>query len=389
MKNIIGFIVAGILGGLIVLGGLKYLDKPETSGVEIPQNVDIKNANYSPTSLPFDFVEAAERAMPCVVHIKAAESDSKVRQRFREYEQYRRRADPFELFFGNPIRRPRGKQQGFGSGVIISTDGYIVTNNHVIDFADEIEVTLHDNRKFKANLIGRDEKTDLALLKLKGDNFPAIELGNSDEVKVGQWVVAVGNPFNLTSTVTAGIVSAKGRSNIIATEDAIEDFIQTDAVVNSGNSGGALVDAAGKLIGINTAIATPDGVYAGYSFAIPSVLVSDIIKEIKENFDKHGSSYSTKTKGYLGASVEEIDEQLYRVYNLAKREGLIITEIENAGPAKLAGIRLKDIIIAINNTPVLTQRDMQNEMKKYGAGEKITFIINRDGDLYKVAVTLK
>ncbi|MCY7330395.1 MAG: trypsin-like peptidase domain-containing protein, partial [Saprospiraceae bacterium] len=256
MNKFFSTLLAGAAGGLITLGVGKLLDQPRIAETGMPAVA--RQVNYGGGPVAFDFIKAAEKSMPAVVHIKASESEKAAVERLRG----QRYTDPFQFFFGQGQyeQQPRS---GTGSGVIYSADGYIITNNHVVEFADEFQVTLHDNREFKARLIGRDESTDMAIIKIDATNLPVIEIGNSDEVRVGEWVLAVGNPFDLTSTVTAGIVSAKSRDIHILkgtrNNSPIESFIQTDAAVNPGNSGGALVDVEGRLIGINSAIATPTG----------------------------------------------------------------------------------------------------------------------------------
>jgi len=261
MKNLISLIIAGVLGGMIALGGSYLMNSQNSSSkynIEAPRALEVNQVNVRKgANIPFDFTEAAEKVTPVVVHISAVEGSSVSQQRQQDN-------DPFRGFFGDSFSQPK---RGTGSGVIISEDGYIVTNNHVVEFADEIEVTLSNNKQYQAVVIGTDPGTDLAVLKIEEQGLPTLNYANSDKAKIGQWVLAVGNPLELTSTVTAGIISAKGRDiDIIPGGGAIESFIQTDAAVNPGNSGGALVDAQGKLLGINTAIATRTGYFSGYSF---------------------------------------------------------------------------------------------------------------------------
>lgn len=270
MHKIWSTLLSGAVGGLVVFAAVKFTDKPKENLAPESQQY-ARQVNYSGAPVPFDFTKAAEKSMSAVVHIKATESPESAMQRMRNQRQ----TNPFEYFFGQSFGYEQEPRSGTGSGVIYTEDGYIITNNHVVEFADEYVVTLHDNREFKARLVGRDPDTDMAVIKIEANSLPFIEIGNSDDVRVGEWALAVGNPFDLTSTVTAGIISAKGRDiHIIKGLKAIESFIQTDAAVNPGNSGGALVDVNGKLIGINSAIATPTGVFAGYSFAIPVNLVN-------------------------------------------------------------------------------------------------------------------
>ena len=263
MKGFIKYLIAGMFGGLIVLGGFSYLNKQDKSEINYAMPVNLDKENVLSSSFPDDFVLASEKSMKVVVHIRAEESELMAQQRYQEERKNRR--SPFddffslEDFFGGNIMRPFYQQRGSGSGVIISDDGYIVTNNHVVGFADEIKVTLHDKRQYKARKIGTDPSSDLAVIKIEENDLPTLKLANSDKARVGEWVLAVGNPFDyLTSTVTAGIISAKGRDiDIIKENKSIEEFIQTDAAINPGNSGGALVNSKGELVGINTAIATP------------------------------------------------------------------------------------------------------------------------------------
>ena len=280
MKQFFSLLVAGLIGGAATVGGLKYYEEknnPKESLVKTEMPV-AKQVSYAPVNVPFDFTLAASKSLEAVVHIKAAESrESAYNRQLQE-----QRNDPFSFFFSQ-----RGPAQGSGSGVIISEDGYIVTNNHVVSFADELEVTLHDGRTFMAKKVGTYPKADVAVIKIIADDLHPITYGNSDDVKVGEWALAVGNPFDLTSTVTAGIISAKGRSiDVIHEKDAVENFIQTDAAVNPGNSGGALVDVNGNLIGINSAIASPTGTYAGYAFAIPVNQIIPIVENIMKNNQK-------------------------------------------------------------------------------------------------------
>jgi len=297
MKNILSLILAGIVGGCTVIGINHFLPKEEVVVYNQSPRAAFVGQESIGTSVaePFDFVRASEHATEVVVHIMAEESLASARK--RQEESRRSRRSPFDDFFGGDFFgndffgqdyfRGNGQKNGSGSGVIFSKDGYIVTNNHVVGFADNILVTLQDGREVKATKIGTDPSTDLAVIKIDVDgNLPTLDFANSDDVKVGEWVLAVGNPFSyLTSTVTAGIISAKGRDlDMISEDKSIEEFLQTDAVVNPGNSGGALVSTEGKLLGINTAIATPTGVYAGYSFAIPSNLVKRIVFDIIEEY---------------------------------------------------------------------------------------------------------
>jgi Do/DeqQ family serine protease len=373
-------LLAGAMGGLVTFGAIKLMEKPQNlqdaNGVPAPA----KQVNYDYDAPPaaFDFTRAAERAMPSVVHIKVMESRQNAVQRQRE-------SNPFRFFFGDDFfnmddyARPRS---GSGSGVIYSSDGYILTNNHVVEFADEFEVTLHDNREFRARLIGADPSTDMAVLKIDATNLPAIELGNSDDVRVGEWVLAVGNPFDLTSTVTAGIISAKSRDiNIIRKGAPIESFIQTDAAVNPGNSGGALVDVSGRLIGINSAIATPTGVFAGYSFAIPVNLAVRIADDLIK--------YGKFKRAYLGVDIATMDSNLAKDLNIKYAQGIWVKELDPQGSAARAGIQPNDIITEINGKNVTTVPELQELIGRSKAGETIQLSLMRNGAVKKVSVKLK
>ena len=374
LKNIIPFVISGVMGGIIVLAGMKYTGQEQNEDVKV--NQPVTNVSYAPSaggSVPASFAYAAEKTMPSVVHIRARESE--------QTAQKRRYMSPFgdDFFWG--FGQPRA-QEGTGSGVIISPDGYIVTNNHVVDFADIVEVTLHDERKFKATVVGRDPKSDLAVIKIDEDNLPAIEYGNSDNIRVGEWVLAVGNPFNLNSTVTAGIISAKHRKlDVIPEKDALEAFIQTDAAVNPGNSGGALVDPEGKLIGLNSAIASPTGSYAGYSFAIPVNLLRRIVDDLIQ--------YGNVKKGTLGVICNDIDDSLVREYDLKVKEGMFVNDVVKGGSAQAAGIMPADVIIAIEGKKIQTFDDLRENVTLAKVGQIINVTVNRKGATKVIPVKLK
>lgn len=380
MKRLVSYLLAGMLGGALVLGGSQMLNKKdaEPAKAERPYYSApvINTSGYSASLMPFDFSVAAEKTLDAVVHIKAGENRDLALKR---YQRERSRRSYFEEFFSSGPRI----RQGSGSGVIISEDGYIVTNNHVIDFADEMEVTLHDGRKFNARKIGLDPKTDLAVIKIDGaTKLKPIEYGDSDEMKVGNWVLAVGNPFDLTSTVTAGIISAKGRDlGIIREDNAIEDFIQTDAAVNVGNSGGALVNLDGKLIGLNTAIATPTGTYAGYSFAIPINLMKDIINELIED-----GAYERPA---LGIVAYEVDAEVARAENFSTDYGVAIAELDRGGSAQLSGLLPRDIIQSINGNKIQKVPELISYIKDKKVGDEIKVGVNRGGQHRDIAVILK
>jgi len=390
MKQFSILLVAAILGGMITIGGGKLLDNQNDSSI----NTHAKTVAYGQEdkaaigiNVPFDFTEAADKAMPVVVQIRAKESEVLAKQR-RDSEQqespFGRMFDDefFSDIFGGRMFGPQLKK-GSGSGVIFSEDGYIVTNNHVVGFADEIEVITFDNKKYDAVKVGTDKSADLAVIKIEAKNLPTLEIADSDKARIGEWVLAVGNPFEyLTSTVTAGIISAKGRDIDIITEDkAIEEFIQTDAAINPGNSGGALVDAKGRLLGINTAIATPTGTFAGYSFAIPMNLVMKTVKDIIENGDIERTS--------LGVSVIEINDDFAKENDLDINRGLFIGEVQNRSSAQFAGIIPNDIIIGVNGKAVETYDELKDELKFTKVGDVLELEIVRNGKQKTIPVRLK
>ncbi|MCS6928778.1 MAG: trypsin-like peptidase domain-containing protein [Saprospiraceae bacterium] len=363
-------LLAGAAGGLVTFGAMHWTQRDtQSKGVEQEPKVISRPVRFEEGSggMAFDFTRAAERSMPAVVHIKASESQQTAIERYK-------RTNPFHFFFGDSFFfedeiRPRS---GTGSGVIYTSDGYILTNNHVIEFADEYTVTLHDGREFKARLVGADASTDMAVLKIDATNLPAIEIGNSDAVRVGEWVLAVGNPFDLTSTVTAGIVSAKSRDiNIIRRGAPIESFIQTDAAVNPGNSGGALVDVQGRLVGINTAIASPTGTFAGYSFAIPV----NLARRIADDLIKYGKY----RRPYLGVDIAPMDNQIANYLGIPFVQGVWVRNLDPKGSAARSGVRPNDVITKVNNRPISSVPELQEIIARSKAGETITLTIVREG----------
>jgi len=369
-------LLAGATGGLVTFGAAKFFEKPQT--VHAGAVPVVRQVNYGGAPVPFDFTKAAEKSMSAVVHIKASESQQLALQRQRE----QRYTDPFEYFFGRSFDMQPQPRSGTGSGVIYTSDGYILTNNHVVEFADEFEVTLHDNREFKARLIGRDENTDMAVIKIDAKELPAIEIGNSDDVRVGEWALAVGNPFDLTSTVTAGIISAKGRDiNIIKGGKAIESFIQTDAAVNPGNSGGALVDVNGRLIGINSAIATPTGVFAGYSFAIPV----NLVKRIADDLIKYGEF----RRPYLGVDIAPMDSYLAGKLGVDYTQGVAVMKVYPDGSAGKSGIKPKDIVTKINGKNVTNTSELIELVSRSKVGESVTLTVVRSGKEEEIPVRLQ
>lgn len=377
MKQLWSIFLAGATGGLVTLGAAKMLENPQTPQFSEQQTYS-KQVNYGGTPISLDFTKAAERTMPGVVHIKASESKEAALQRQRDS----RYSNPFQYFFGDSYGFEQQPRSGTGSGVIYTSDGYIITNNHVVEFADEFEVTMHDNREFRARLVGRDPNTDMAVIKIDATDLPAIELGNSDEVRVGEWVLAVGNPFDLTSTVTAGIVSAKGRDiGIIKGGKPIESFIQTDAAVNPGNSGGALVDVNGKLIGINSAIATPTGVFAGYSFAIPV----NLVKRIADDLVKYGEY----RRAYLGVNVATMDSHVAKDLGIPFVQGVVIASLDPEGSAAQAGVQENDVVTQANGKNVTTTSELMELLGRSKVGETLTLNVIRQGDAREIPVRLK
>lgn len=332
-------------------------------------------ANYMSYEDGDNFVDAAEKTVNTVVHIK-----TEVVSKGNSYYDFF--GSLLEQLYGGPMQMPNNVSVAYGSGVVISPDGYIVTNNHVVEGASKIEVTFNDKHKRTATIIGNDPSTDLALIKVEASDLEYLAFADSDEVKVGEWVLAVGNPFNLTSTVTAGIVSAKARNiNILGDGSSIESFIQTDAAINPGNSGGALVDMDGNLIGINAAIASRTGSYEGYSFAIPS----NIVKKVVEDFLQYGSLQ----RAYLGISIVEITEELAEEKGITEMSGVYIMNVEERGGAKAAGIKEDDILLSVNNIPVNSNSQLIGVIGQYRPGDKVKVKVQRKDEILVKEVTLK
>ena len=377
MKKIVSSIFVACFGGFVALTAAHFLyEKKSANQVTDPDKASLyKLANYtggSVGSTTMDFTMAAEKSVNSVVHIKTIS------------EQVNNLAyDPFaELFFGPQKRQQTFIQQGSGSGVIISEDGYIVTNNHVIANSDKIEVILNDRRTYEAELVGADASTDVALIKIKEKGLPFLSYGNSDAVKVGEWVLAVGNPFNLNSTVTAGIISAKGRNNILnGNQRPIESFIQTDAAVNPGNSGGALVNTEGELVGINTAIASNNGTYQGYSFAVPVNIVKKIVSDLVE--------FGTVQRAYIGVSIQDIDAKFASEKNIKQLKGVYVNGISEGGSAQDAGISEGDLITSIQEIPVASVSELQEQISRYRPGDKISVSVIRNNKELNLPVVLK
>lgn len=367
-KKILGTFLIACLGGAVTLGVFKLVETSPQKTIQEKQNevsfAKVNNLNDVPA---FDFTTPSKAATPAVVHIKTTVDVASSRGGGG--------LDLFEFFgeeFEMPEMHPGG---GSGSGVIMTNDGYIATNNHVIDGASSIEVILQDKRSFSAELIGRDPSTDLALLKIEADELPFLRFGNSDGVQVGEWVLAVGNPFNLTSTVTAGIVSAKGRNiNLLRDRNnqyAIENFIQTDAAVNPGNSGGALVNMKGELIGINTAIATRTGSYSGYSFAVPV----NIVKKVMDDILKYGEVQ----RGFLGIEIRDVNAELAKEKDIKEIKGVYINKVNEGSAADAAGLKDGDIIYKVNDVEVNSSSALQEQVSRYHPGDKVNITVKRNG----------
>lgn len=376
LRNFLIYFIVALMGAAFALGGyMMVFQKPQVALQQSQMKNDTHLTKFANppvirSEVPVDFTTVAEETVNGVVHVKVE-------------VQGQSAADPFyEFFYGNKNRRST-PVLGFGSGVIISDDGYIVTNNHVVEDADKIEVILNDKRTFTAELIGTDPNTDLALLKVKADDLHYIQLGNSDNVKLGQWVLAVGNPFNLTSTVTAGIVSAKGRNLGILGNNRyrIESFIQTDAAVNRGNSGGALVDTEGRLVGINSAIVSATGEYSGNSFAIPVNIVKKVVADLKE--------FGRVQRAVLGVSIQDITSELAEEHGLEKLEGVYIAELTDGGAAESAGIKPGDIILSVSGVDVNSVAELQEEFSKYRPGDEVSVMVKRKGKTKQYDVVLR
>ena len=384
---ILGVALSAVLGGSVAVGSYKLLEDGSIVSTEQQQQYptvrytsDMRSSNVIvPDGL--NFIKAAQVSTPAVVHVMTEYSGRGSSARSGSP------MDPFlREFFGDGFgeRVPRGPQMGSGSGVIIASNGYIVTNNHVIDKADKIEVVMDDKRRMTATLVGTDPTTDIALLKVDAEKLPTVRYGNSDDLQIGEWVLAVGNPMNLTSTVTAGIVSAKGRNIDIlrrGNDMAIESFIQTDAAVNPGNSGGALVNLNGDLVGINTAIASQTGSFAGYSFAVPSAIVSKVVDDLLK--------YGEVQRALLGASIREIDATFAKEQNLKTLNGVYINDVTGNSGAKEAGLKGGDVIIAINGVRVAKSSQLLEQIARYRPGDKVKVDYLRAGKESSANVTLK
>ena len=386
MRNFATLVGAAVLGSAITMGSQQFISaNDESVRVEHIDSTPAVHTNYSyndpVNGIPLDFTVAAEKVMNSVVHIRSTQNSNNLTRNNESQIP-----DQFKDFFGPFLRDNRGNNQGprvgTGSGVIISNKGHIVTNNHVVDQADDIEITLHDNRSFKASVIGVDPTTDLAVLQIEDDGLPYLALSNSDNAKVGEWVLAVGNPFNLNSTVTAGIISAKARNiGIIGDSSSIESFIQTDAAVNPGNSGGALVNLKGDLVGINTAIASPTGAYSGYSFAVPSNIVNKVVEDL--------ITYGVVQRGWLGVSIQNVNSSLVKENDLEVNAGAYVAGFADNSGAKSVGVKIGDVITEVDGHEIATTANLIGYVGSKRPGDKINMKINRAGKEMQYEVELK
>jgi Do/DeqQ family serine protease len=385
-KNVLAIVGISFLTTTVSIWGYSKWLKPSSSfdsNNQLPSNyASFFNGNAPGTTV--DFTPAASSASPAVVHIKtktnAKRVDANQPKQKNPFSDFFGDDDMFGDFFGGPRMQP--EQRASGSGVLITADGYIVTNNHVVNGADEINVTLTNKKSYKAKVIGTDASSDLAVIKIDAESLPYIVYGNSDEIKLGQWVLAIGYPLNLDVTITAGIISAKNRNiniNGRQSDKPVETFLQTDAAVNQGNSGGALVNTSGELVGINSAIASPTGSYAGYSYAIPVNIVKKVVTDIVK--------FGTVQRAFLGISypkddlpeseVKKIDDEFHIKTN--EIQGVLVTDVVEGGAAKAAGMKKGDIITKLNGTPIKTSPELQEQIAKYKPTDKITVQVKRDG----------
>ncbi len=398
MKKIGMSLLTAFVGGAIAVGAYKLLEDKSLQGMGLDDRQKVYFANNPGSEIisstgALDFTQAAAAVSPGVVHVRTTYNRSASSGGYSDPF-----GDMFEDFFGRRSRpQSNTPAMGKGSGVIVTGDGYIMTNNHVVEDADKIEVILTDKRVLQAKVIGRDKNTDLALIKIDANDLPIVKLGNSDDVRVGEWVLAVGYPLTLESTVTAGIVSAKARSIGILAQDqinpreydpenppvnsSIESFIQTDAVINRGNSGGALVNAKGELIGINSAIASRSGVYEGYGFAIPV----NLAKKVMDDFIKYGEV----KRGFIGVTFQELNADVAESLKIKEINGLYVSSTVDGGAAATAGIKKGDIIKKLNGDNVITSSELQEKIGRMRPGDKVQLTVLRDGDLKTFNLTLK
>ncbi|MEY2705763.1 MAG: hypothetical protein RL407_1825 [Bacteroidota bacterium] len=381
----LGVLVAALVGGVVAIAGVSFLLRPQNADSfdEKQKSSFVNLLSGGDFTVPdgINFIASAELVTPAVVHVKSEVGYTSRSQR-----------DPIQEFFGIPEQgmgpgRPNAMPISSGSGVIISPDGYIVTNNHVIEGATRVDISLDNNKRYEATVVGTDPTTDLALLKIEGENLPFVKFGDSDQTKIGEWVLAVGNPFDLNSTVTAGIISAKAR-NIGILRDVennlqIESFLQTDAVVNPGNSGGALVNLAGELIGINTAIASSTGTFNGYSFAIPSTLVKKVMDDLLK--------YGAVQRGLLGVQIQNVSPELadYLGKKFPVEQGVYVGGVNENSAGEEAGLKEGDIIVSLDGKPVNNVANLQELVARKRPGDEVVVSYLRDGKTLTTTATLK
>ena len=369
-----GLLMAASCGNSTQNNELTQTEQEPVSQVEQVQQPTVQRAAFLPTQNTPDFVDAAENSVNAVVHIM-----TKVVRQSTTYNDFF--GALLGQLYGYPGQTRNNTMVAYGSGVVLTPDGYIVTNNHVVDGADEVEVTFNNKVKKTATVIGTDPTTDLALIKVEASDLDYLIFGDSDQVRIGEWVLAVGNPFNLTSTVTAGIVSAKARNlSILGEGTSVESFIQTDAAVNPGNSGGALVNTKGELIGINAAIASHTGSYEGYSFAIPSNIVRKVVDDLL--------LYGTTQRGYLGVQIAELTQELAEKEGLENIEGVYVGGVTDGGAAKQAGMKAGDVITSINGKAVNSTTQLRESVGQYRPGDKVDVEVNRNGKHHHYELTL-
>ncbi len=391
-KNILAIVAISATTAVASVWGYGKFVQNKYAGVQEPGKVPVNYAgffgNNNGAAGPVDFTGAATSATPAIVHIKTKIKARQVSNNQRQKNPFGDMfgGDMFDDFFGGPKSQTIPEQRASGSGVIISEDGYIVTNNHVVDGADEINITLTNKKSYKATVIGTDPSSDLAVLKIDGKGLPYIIYGNSDDAKLGQWVLAIGYPLSLDVTVTAGIISAKARSidiNSRQSKTPIESFIQTDAAVNPGNSGGALINTNGELIGINSAIASQNGSYIGYSYAIPVNIVKKIVNDIVK--------FGTVQRAFLGIQYanDGLSEEEKSKLGIKDGNGVYVLEVPDGGSAKVAGIKKGDYITKVNGISVNSGPEMVEQVARYKPSDKITLTYTRDGKENTVSLTLK
>ena len=370
-KGIIMVLLSALVGGITAYAVVKAAEPEGNKVVVSNDGAAYRTVNLAQTDYP-DFTYAAESAVDAVVYVKVTAVDV-------------RRSAPssiFDFFFGYEGTPEKRERVGSGSGVIIRPDGYIVTNNHVVEGASKIEVTLNNNKSYEATLIGTDPATDVALIKIEAQGLPVVPFGDSDNLRLGEWVLAIGSPYDLRSTITAGIVSAKGRSMPNYKEEfKIESFIQTDAAVNPGNSGGALVNKAGELVGVNTAIISQTGSYTGYSFAIPSNIVKKICSDLID--------YGSVKRALLGVTMTPVTDEIAKDLKLSSVQGVYIKEVLKGSAADEAGIREGDVLVAIDSMKVVNASDVQAKVNNFYPGDKALMTVVRDGKEKTVEVTFK